>query len=84
MHVAKDKWGKLDPKTRPCIFLGYGNDELGHRLWNLAEKKVVRSRDIFFIEKKTIAAWESEKKTSTSESTDRDWLDGSRIHPVGS
>ena len=27
VHVAKDKWGKLDLKTRPCIFLGYGDDE---------------------------------------------------------
>ena len=22
VHVAKDRRGKLDPKTRPCIFLG--------------------------------------------------------------
>ena len=33
---------------------------------------------------KNIADCESEKKTSTSESADGDWLDGSRIHPVGS
>ena len=30
MHVAKDKRGKLDPKPRPCIFLGYGDDEFGY------------------------------------------------------
>ena len=23
VHVAKDRRGKLDPKPRPCIFLGY-------------------------------------------------------------
>ena len=55
VHVAKDKRGKLDPKTRPCIFLGYGDDEFGYRLWNLEEKKVIRSRDIVFMEEKTIA-----------------------------
>ena len=55
VHVAKDKQGKLNPKTRPCIFLGYDDDEFGYRLWNLAEKKVVRSRDIVFMEEKTIA-----------------------------
>ena len=55
VHVAKDKGGKLDPKTWPCIFLGYDDDEFGYRLWNLAEKKVVRSRDIVFMEEKTIA-----------------------------
>ena len=40
VHVAKDKWGKLDPKTRPSTFLGYGDNEFGYQLWNLAEKKV--------------------------------------------
>ena len=40
-HVAKDKREKLDPKTRPCIFLGYGDDEFGIRLWNLVDKKVI-------------------------------------------
>ena len=43
VHVAKDQRGNLDPKSRPCIFLGYGNDDFGYRLWDLAEKKVVRS-----------------------------------------
>ena len=46
---------QLDQKSRPCIFLGYGDDEFGYRLWNLAEKKVIRSRDIVFMEEMTIA-----------------------------
>ena len=54
MHVAKDHRRNLDPKTRPCIFLGYDDDKFGYRLWNLTEKKVIRSRDIFFMEEKTI------------------------------
>ena len=54
MHVPKEKWGKLDLKTRPCIFLGYGDDEFAYRLWNLAEKQLVWSRDIFFMEEETI------------------------------
>ena len=74
VHVTKDKRGKLDTKTRPSIFLGYGDDEFGYRLWNLQEKKVIRSRDIVFMEEKTIADWESEKKTTTFESTDKDPL----------
>ena len=84
MHGAKDRQENLNPKTRPCILLGYGDNEFGCRLWNLAEKKVVQSTDAVFMEENTIVDWESEKKTSTSESTDRDSLDGSRIHPVGS
>ena len=46
MHIAKDKRGELDLKSRPCIFLGYGDDEFGYRMWNLPEKKVILSRDI--------------------------------------
>ena len=30
VHVTKDKRAKLDPKSRPWIFLGYGDDEFGY------------------------------------------------------
>ena len=50
----------------------YNDDEFGYRLWNLAEKKVIRGRDIVFMDEKTIVDWESEKKTTSSKSTDRD------------
>ena len=49
MHVAKDKRSKLDN-----IFMGYPEDEFGYKLWNLFDKKVVRIRDIVFMEDKTI------------------------------
>ena len=54
MHVAKDQRVKLDSKSKPCIFVGYSKDEFGYRLWNLLDKKLVRSRDIMFMEEKTI------------------------------
>ena len=66
VHVAKDWTGKLDPKTQPCIFLGYGDDEFGYRVWDPVDK-VFRSRDIIFMEDKTLADWESEKKRKNSE-----------------
>ena len=69
--------GKLDPKTRPCIFLGYGDDEFGYRVWDLVDKKVFRSRDVIFMEDKTrLADWESEKKIMNS--------DEIRTHPAKS
>ena len=83
VHVAKDKRGKLDPKTRPCIFLEYNDDEFSYWLRNL-EKKVIRSHDIVFMEEKNIVYWESEKKTTSSESTDRDQLEETRVYPDGS
>ena len=69
VDIAKDQRGKLDPKSRPCIFLGYGEDEFGYRLWNLFDKKVIRSRDIVFMEQKIMANWEKEKSESSSDPT---------------
>ena len=37
---------KLDVKAKPCIFLGYGYEEFGYRLWDPLSKKIVRSRDV--------------------------------------
>ena len=67
VHVAKERRGKLDPKTRPCIFLGYGTDKFGYRVWDPVDKKVFWSRDIIFMEDKTLADWELEKKIKNSE-----------------
>ena len=32
VHIARDQRLKLDNKTKPCIFLGYLEDEFGYRL----------------------------------------------------
>ena len=45
---------KLDAKTRQCIFLGYGLDEFGYKLFDPIAKKVVRSCDVVFVEDQTI------------------------------
>ena len=47
-------WYKLDAKTRPCVFIGYGQDELGYRFYDPMQKKLVRNRDAMFIEDHTI------------------------------
>ena len=54
VHVAKDQRSKLDNKSKPCIFLGYSEDEFGYRMWDLLDKNVIRSRDIIFMEDETI------------------------------
>ena len=45
---------KLDAKTRQCIFLGYGLDEFGYKLFDPIAKNVVRSCDVVFVEDQTI------------------------------
>lgn len=35
VHMPKEKHSKLDPKSKKCIFLGYGSSgEMGYRLWD--------------------------------------------------
>ena len=34
--------------------MGYSEDEFGYGLWDLVDKKVVRSQDIVFLEDNTI------------------------------
>ncbi|VFQ96519.1 unnamed protein product [Cuscuta campestris] len=54
MGEEMDERSKLDVKTRQCIFVGYGHDEFGYRLYDPVEKKLVRSRDVIFIEDQNI------------------------------
>ena len=65
----KDQMSKLDSKSKACIFMGYSEDEFGYRLWDLVEKKVVRSRDVVFLEDKTIKDWKQQKSEPTPQST---------------
>ncbi|KAH6779485.1 actin filament bundling protein [Perilla frutescens var. hirtella] len=46
MHVPKEQKSKLDSKSTPCIFVGYGDEEFGYRLWDPEKKTIVRNRDI--------------------------------------
>ncbi len=50
MHVPKDERGKLDPKSKKCILLGYGRETKGYRLFDITRQKVVHSRDVQFNE----------------------------------
>ena len=42
VHIPKDKRSKLDDKAKECIFLGYGHEEFGNRLWNLVATVTAR------------------------------------------
>ena len=49
-HVAKDERKKLDLKTRKCVFLGYGTETKGYRLYDPKRARVFYSRDVVFNE----------------------------------
>ncbi|CAL9017851.1 unnamed protein product [Prunus brigantina] len=46
--------GDLDAKSKECIFVGYGNEEFGYRLWDPITRKIIRSRDVVFFEDQNI------------------------------
>ncbi|RDY10072.1 hypothetical protein CR513_05468, partial [Mucuna pruriens] len=54
VHVPNDERSKLDMKTRQCIFIGYGHDAYGCRMYDPVDKKLVTSRDVQFMEDQTI------------------------------
>ena len=52
-HIPKEFRDKLAPKSKKCIFLGYGaSGEMGYRLWDPEARKIVRSNDVYFNEEK--------------------------------
>ncbi|GAA0160962.1 hypothetical protein LIER_17392 [Lithospermum erythrorhizon] len=54
VHVPKDEGTKLDNKSKQCVFLSYGDDKFGYKLYDPIAKKVIRSRDVIFFEEQTI------------------------------
>ena len=52
--IPKYERSKLYVKTRQRVFVGYDQNEFGYRLYNPVEKKLIRSRDVVFMEDQTI------------------------------
>ncbi|KAG8369441.1 hypothetical protein BUALT_Bualt14G0014000 [Buddleja alternifolia] len=71
VHIPKDERSKLDDKTKPCTFLGYGHEEFGYRIWDPVNRKVIRSRDVVFLEEQTSDdTKQSERRESSQEVPD--------------
>ena len=62
-HIPKDERQKLDSKSRKCIFLGYGTDTKGYRLYDCDHSRVLYSRDVLFDE----SSFKVEKSTQQTE-----------------
>ena len=50
VHIPKDERLKLDVKAKPYIFFRYVHEEFRYKLWDPMSKKIVRSRDVVFLE----------------------------------
>jgi len=49
-HVPDEKRTKLESKSMPCVFLGYYEGTKTYRLMCLETKRIIKSRDVMFIE----------------------------------
>ncbi|KAK8921663.1 hypothetical protein KSP39_PZI019972 [Platanthera zijinensis] len=54
VHVPKEERSKLDEKSRECILMGFPHEEFGYRLWDPVNKKMIRSRDVIFVEDQVV------------------------------
>ena len=66
VQILKDERSKLDDKAKHCIFVGYAHEEFGYSLWGPIEKKIIRSRDVIFLEDQTIEDFDKSKKFKVS------------------
>ena len=53
VHIDDATRNKLDPKSKKCYFIGYGDTELGYRFWDAHARKRVQSRNVVFNEQTT-------------------------------
>ena len=44
----------MDQNAKLCLFMGYGDEKFGYRLWDIEEQKIVRSRDVTFLESQVV------------------------------
>ncbi|KAH9718032.1 Integrase catalytic domain-containing protein [Citrus sinensis] len=82
-YYVKD--GKLDPRARKAIFVGFKGGVKGFKLWDLEDKKFVCSRDVTFDEASIMKASSSQQvENKTKEVLQRVEFDATSYVPVSS
>ena len=80
VHIPKEERSKLDDKSKQCIFVGYAHEEFGYRLWDPIDKKIIRSRDVIFLEDQTIEDFDKSKKFKVSNEVFVDPISPPAVH----
>jgi len=63
VNIPKDEISKLDDKAKQCIFVSHAHEEFGYRPWDPIDKKIIRSRDVIFLEDQTIKDFDKSMKS---------------------
>jgi hypothetical protein len=48
IYAEKHTHTKLDPKSRPGLFMGYADESKAYQVWDLTKSKIVITRDVIF------------------------------------
>jgi hypothetical protein len=46
VYIESDACRKLDPKSKKCYFIGYGDEAFGYRFWDDQNWKIIKSRNL--------------------------------------
>ena len=67
VRIPKEKRRKLDPQSKPMMFLGYSPEKGGYKLYDPKTADIVYSRDVIFDESRTISSILPARNKDTSE-----------------
>jgi hypothetical protein len=84
VHIPSEERSKLDPKSRQCIFLGYGKGVKGYKFWDPTANKAVISRDVVFDENSMLKSTQGkEQQVPESRSSDKQVVQVELETPAG-
>ncbi|KAL1200650.1 Retrovirus-related Pol polyprotein from transposon TNT 1-94 [Cardamine amara subsp. amara] len=69
-HVSE---GKLEPRARKGVFMGYGDGVKGYRIWSPLENRVILSRNVVFDESSMLGCFTRSITEAENCSFDKQW-----------
>ena len=83
VHIPEEKRTKLEKKSKKSIFVGYPSGSKGYKLYNPETKKMIRSRDVIFLENSFQNALFINRKNPKELLSNTESSDSSVIHLEG-